>query len=86
MATWAKKLVRLAAASRAAIQGGSSSYISGAIYAPSAVVSVGNGSSMTFPIGGVYASSLTVTGGTTLNVIQNTNEGAVSIGSPRLVQ
>jgi Flp pilus assembly protein TadG len=73
-------------ASALMIQGGSSSYISGAIYAPSAAVSVGNGSSMTFPIGGVYAKSLSVTGGTTLNVIQDTNEGAVSIGSPKLVQ
>jgi hypothetical protein len=73
-------------ASALAIQGGSSSYIGGAIYAPSAAVSVGNGSSMTFPIGGVYAKSLSVTGGTTLNVIQDTNEGAVSIGSPKLVQ
>ncbi len=68
------------------IQGGSSSYISGAIYAPSAAVSVSNGSTMALPIGGLYASSLTVVGGTTVNVIQDANEGSVSIGSPKLVQ
>ena len=68
------------------IAGGSSSYISGAVYAPSAAVNVNNGSTMALPIGGVYASSLSVTGGTTLNVIQDTNEGSVSIGSPKLVQ
>ena len=34
------------------IQGGSNSYIGGAIYAPSAALSVGNGSSMTLPMGG----------------------------------
>ena len=68
------------------LQGGSNSYIGGAMYAPSAALTVGNGSSMTLPIGGLYASSLTMTGGTTLNVIQDTNEGSVSLGSPKLVQ
>jgi hypothetical protein len=68
------------------LQGGSNSYIGGAIYAPLAALTVGNGSSMTLPIGGLYASSLIMTGGTTLNVIQDTNEGSVSLGSPKLVQ
>jgi hypothetical protein len=69
------------------IQGGSNSYIGGAIYSPGAALSVGNGSSMTLPIGGIYASSLTMTGGTTLNVTDDVAEGSVMIGgSPKLVQ
>jgi len=68
------------------IQGGSNSYIGGAIYAPGAALSVGNGSTMTLPVGGLYASSLTMTGGTTLNVVSDANEGAVAMGSPKLVQ
>jgi Flp pilus assembly protein TadG len=68
------------------INGGSNSYINGAIYAPSAAVTASNGSTMLLPVGGIYAKSLSVIGGTTLNVIQDTNEGAVSIGSPKLVQ
>jgi hypothetical protein len=68
------------------IQGGSSSYISGAIYAPSAALSVGNGSSMTVPIGGIVANSLSLTSGASLNVEAGTNQGSVTIGSPKLVQ
>jgi hypothetical protein len=69
------------------IQGGSNSYIGGAIYAPGAALSVGNGSSMTLPIGGIYASSLTMTGGTTLNVTDDVSEGSITIGgAPKLVQ
>jgi Flp pilus assembly protein TadG len=71
------------------IQGGSSSSIRGAIYAPSAPVNLGNGSSMTVPIGGLVASSLnmgSLGGGAVLNVSNDTNEGSVSIGSPKLVQ
>jgi Flp pilus assembly protein TadG len=68
------------------IQGGSNSYIGGALYAPSAQVSVGNGSAMTFPIGGLLASSLSMTGGSVLNVISDANEGSITFGSPKLVQ
>jgi len=68
------------------IQGGSSSYIGGAVYAPSAAIALGNGSSMTYPIGGIYATSLTMNGGGVLNVTQDTNEGSVMMGSPKLVQ
>jgi Flp pilus assembly protein TadG len=70
------------------IQGGSNSYIGGAIYAPGAAFSVGNGSSMTLPIGGIYANSMTMTGGTTLNVTDDVSEGSVMIGggAPKLVQ
>jgi hypothetical protein len=69
------------------IQGGSTSYIGGALYAPSAAISLANGSSMTNPIGGIVASSLTMAGGGTLNVTNDTNEGALTIGgSAKLVQ
>jgi hypothetical protein len=69
------------------IQGGSNSYIGGAIYAPSAPMSVGNGSAMTYPVGGIYATSLTMVGGTTLSITQDSNEGSVSMGgSPKLLQ
>jgi len=68
------------------IQGGSTSYIGGALYAPSAPMNVGNGSSMVFPIGGILASSFTMNGGSSLNVMADTNLGSMAMGSPRLVQ
>jgi Putative Flp pilus-assembly TadE/G-like len=68
------------------IQGGSSSYINGALYAPSATVSLANGSSMTYPIGGIVASSLNMAGGGTLNITNDTNEGSMTIGNAKLVQ
>jgi hypothetical protein len=68
------------------IQGGSSSYINGALYAPSATISLANGSSMTYPIGGIVASSLNMAGGGTLNVTNDTSEGSLTIGNAKLVQ
>jgi hypothetical protein len=68
------------------IQGGSTSYISGALYAPSATISLANGSSMNYPIGGIVASSLNMAGGGTLNVTNDTNEGSMTIGNAKLVQ
>ncbi len=68
------------------IQGGASAYLNGAIYAPSAAVTLGNGSSSTFK-GGLVANSLTMNGGGTLAASATTNEGSVSYGSStKLVQ
>jgi hypothetical protein len=68
------------------IQGGASAYMNGAIYAPSAAVTLGNGSSSTFK-GGLVANSLTMNGGGTLAASATTNEGSVSYGSStKLVQ
>ncbi|MDP9051837.1 MAG: pilus assembly protein TadG-related protein [Acidobacteriota bacterium] len=70
------------------IQGGSTSYIGGAIYAPSAPMFVGNGSQMTNAIGGIVASSLdmTASGGATLKITNDTNMGALAVGNAKLVQ
>lgn len=70
------------------IQGGSNAALRGAIYAPSATVNVGNGSAATVPIGGLVANSLVMgtSGGAVLNVSNDTDEGSVSMGSPKLVQ
>jgi hypothetical protein len=68
------------------IQGGSNSYIAGAVYAPGAAVSLGNGSTMNLR-GGIVAASMTLAGGGTIGVAATTNEGSLSIGGyPKLVQ
>lgn len=67
------------------LQGGSSTYINGAIYAPSAQLTVGNGSGATVQ-GGIVASSLIMNGGGTLSAVADTNEGSLSTGSAKLVQ
>ncbi len=68
------------------VQGGSTSYMNGAIYAPSAAVTIGNGSSATLK-GGIVASSLTMNGGGVLSANAATNEGSLSYGSSvKLVQ
>jgi hypothetical protein len=67
------------------IQGGSSTYLNGALYAPSAAITLGNGSGATLN-GGIAASSLTMNGGGSLNAIADTNEGSLSYGSAKLVQ
>jgi Flp pilus assembly protein TadG len=67
------------------IQGGSITYLNGALYAPSAAMTVGNGSGATLN-GGVVASSLTMNGGGTLSAVVDTNEGSLSYGSASLVQ
>jgi Flp pilus assembly protein TadG len=69
----------------ASLQGGSGTYINGALYAPSASLTIGNGSSATVT-GGILAASLTVNGGGTLNVVAGANEGSSSSGSAKLVQ
>jgi hypothetical protein len=67
------------------IQGGSTTYMNGALYAPSAAITIGNGSGAVLD-GGIAASSLTMNGGGTLNAIQDTNEGSLSFGTANLVQ
>jgi hypothetical protein len=67
------------------IQGGSTAYLNGALYAPSSAVTLGNGSGTTL-LGGIVASTLTMYGGGTLKASANTNEGSLSITSPKLVQ
>jgi Flp pilus assembly protein TadG len=67
------------------LQGGSSTYLEGSLYAPSAAVSVSNGSGAT-SIGGIYAQSLTVTGGSSLTAKVTTNEGTLVTTYPKLVQ
>jgi Flp pilus assembly protein TadG len=68
------------------IQGGSASYIGGALYAPSAAMSLANGSQMTNPIGGIVASSLDMAGGGTLNITNDVNMGSITVGNAKLVQ
>ncbi|HXB63168.1 MAG TPA: pilus assembly protein TadG-related protein [Acidobacteriaceae bacterium] len=67
------------------INGGSTTYMQGAVYAPSAAVTVSNGSGAT-SIGGIYAQSLTVSGNSNLTVVPTTNEGGLVITYPKLVQ
>jgi hypothetical protein len=67
------------------IQGGSSIFMNGAIYAPAAEIDMANGSGGTIE-GGIAAQSLTMAGGATLNATVDTNEGSLTIGSPKLLQ
>jgi Flp pilus assembly protein TadG len=68
------------------LQGGSSSYINGALYAPSAALTIGNGSGATVN-GAIYANTLTMNGGGTLTAVADANEGSLSMGSTaKLVQ
>jgi Flp pilus assembly protein TadG len=67
------------------IQGGSSTYMNGALYAPSAALTVGNASGAVLNAG-IAASSLTLNGGGTVNAIEDTNEGSLSVGYAKLVQ
>jgi hypothetical protein len=68
------------------IQGGSNSYFAGSIYAPAAAITMGNGSTLDLN-GGIVASSLTLSGGGTIEAIATTNEGSTSLGGyPKLVQ
>jgi hypothetical protein len=67
------------------IQGGSSTYMNGALFAPSALITLGNGSGASVN-GGIVASALTMNGGGTLSANASTNEGSLPISSPKLVQ
>jgi Flp pilus assembly protein TadG len=61
------------------IQGGSKSYLNGAIYAPLANVTLGNGSNFTVT-SNIVAQTLTVNGGGKLNATSANNQGALILG------
>jgi hypothetical protein len=69
------------------VQGGSSAYLNGAIMAPAAQISLGNGSGSVVD-GGIVANTLVMTGGGTLNASAGTtNDGSVTVGgNAKLVQ
>jgi hypothetical protein len=66
-------------------QGGSTAYMDGALYAPSASIQMGNGSGST-TIGGIVAQTLTMYGGASLTATAATNEGSLVISNPKLAQ
>jgi hypothetical protein len=61
--------------------------MNGAIIAPSAAVTIENGSGATTK-GGLVSTSLTIEGGGTVTAITDTNEGSLAVYSskPKLVQ
>jgi hypothetical protein len=69
------------------IQGGATSYINGALFAPSAPLEISNGTGTSITLE-VVAKTLGIAGGATLNATENANvdEGSLSIGNPKLVQ
>lgn len=67
------------------VQGGTSAYFNGAIYAPLAAVTLGNGSGSTVNAQ-VVAQSLTMNGGGTLNVTANPNMGTANSSVAKLAQ
>jgi hypothetical protein len=68
-------------------QGGSTTYMNGALIASTAAVTVENGSGSTTE-GGLVSTSLTIEGGGTVTAITDTNEGSLTVYSadPTLVQ
>lgn len=67
------------------IQGGSSAVMSGALLAPGAGISLGNGSGSQVTAA-IVAQSLTMNGGGTLTASNTANIGSMGQGSPRLTQ
>jgi len=67
------------------IEGGSSAFLSGAIYAPSSNLTIENGSAATMT-GGIAANTLTLKGAGTVNATADINAGSLTISAPRLVQ
>jgi Flp pilus assembly protein TadG len=67
------------------IQGGSNTFLNGAILAPSADVVLNNGTSNSLN-GSIVAQTLTMYGGATLNANPSVNEGSLNISSPRIVE
>ncbi len=72
-------------ASALTFAGGASTYANGSIYAPSAAVTLDNGSASSVT-GEVVANSLTMYGGAILNATPSVSLGSVAISSPKLVQ
>lgn len=67
------------------IQGGSTSTLRGLLYAPNADVNLANGTGTTLTMD-VYAKTLTMAGGATLNSYADKNLGSLSIGGSQLVE
>lgn len=67
------------------IQGGSTSYLQGLLYAPNAAVNLANGTGTTLTMD-VYAQTLTMAGGAALNSYADKNLGSLSIGGSQLVE
>jgi len=67
------------------IQGGATAYMSGAIYAPSAAVTLGNGSGSNIT-GGIAANTLTMNGGGQLNASNDLDAGSLVTTAAKLVQ
>jgi Flp pilus assembly protein TadG len=67
------------------IQGGSSAFFSGGIYAPSAAISLGNGSGTTVNAD-IVAQSLTMNGGGTLQSSSGANLGTLNISTAKVTQ
>jgi Flp pilus assembly protein TadG len=67
------------------VQGGSSAYLNGGIYAPAAAMTLGNGSGTTVD-SAIVAKSLTMNGGGTLNATSATNLGTLNLSSSKLAQ
>jgi hypothetical protein len=67
------------------VQGGSSMYLNGAIYAPAAAITLGNGSGSTV-MAQVVGGSLTMNGGGTLTVSPNANLGTYNTSTAKLSQ
>jgi len=66
-------------------QGGSKTFMNGSILAPSAAVTIGNGSGSTVE-GSFVAKTLNMSGGGTLTANTSTNEGSLAVGAAKLVQ
>jgi Flp pilus assembly protein TadG len=67
------------------VQGGSTTYMNGALYAPTADITLSNGTSTNI-MGGIAAASLTLTGGSSFTPTTDANEGSLTIGSPKMLQ
>jgi Flp pilus assembly protein TadG len=67
------------------VQGGSSMYLNGAIYAPGAAIDLGNGSGSTV-MADIVGGSLTMNGGGTLTVSPNANLGTYNTSTAKLSQ
>jgi Flp pilus assembly protein TadG len=67
------------------VEGGANSYINGSFYAPAAAVTLDNGTGTTV-YGDVVAQTLSMAGGATLAATPATNQGSLTITSPKVVQ
>ena len=66
-------------------QGGSKSFMNGSILAPSAAVTIGNGSGSIVE-GSFVAETINLSGGGTLTANTSSNEGSLAVGAAKLAQ